>query len=404
MPINSQPIRIALCTQAAPWEGQPRSGLYNLRLAAALCDGGHRCDIFALTMKGPRFLERWVPKLAEFNARPDEYVYEGVRFHTIRGYLPHPNAVRWKIAPRFPAIAGGIFRRAFARGLESALRRSSPDVVLFHDGVSLGRLGLAVHRSLSVPWGIIEQDALELDPNTPIGREYARTLSSTRAVWYLAERYAAHARIRLGLTQAGVMFNGTLFPTPKQCMTGRPDRWKGKKITLCVGTYVPRKGHDVLVRAFAKSSGPDHLLLIVGNPPPPALSSLVRELGIGDRVEFLDYMRQEELPQYMVWADLFALTSWDEPFGMVYVEALAAETPVIMCADCGLVSQIEPGRHGWIVPVRDVEATVAALREAFAPGTDLRAMGRMGKALVEKKFTWESSARQILEAINPARA
>lgn len=390
-------MRIALCTQAAPWERQPRSGLYNLRLAAAICAAGHRCDIFALSMKGPRLLERWIPKLGEFNARPDEYVYQGVHFHTIRGYLPHPNALRWKVAPRFPRIAGGVFAGAFRRGLLAGLRAFGPDMILLHDGVSVGHLGLAMHQATAIPWGIIEQDALELHPASAMGRDYAATLNSAKAIWYLAERYARHARERLGLGQAGVMYNGTQFPTPQQCMTARPEKWKGKKLVLCVGTYVPRKGHEVLVRAFARAAVPDSVLLIVGNPPPPPLRALVQELGIADRVEFLDYMAQEELPQYMVWADIFALASWNEPFGMVYVEAMAAEAPVIMCDDCGLAPFIEQGKHGWTVPVRDVDATSAILRAAFASGCDLRAMGRMGKSLVESRFTWANSAGQILE-------
>ncbi len=350
-------------------------------------------------MSAPKVLEQFIGKAREFNARPDSYTYQGVGFHTIRGLLPHPNLLRWKIAPKHPALAGNIIRRAFSSRLLPALQNFKPDVVLLHDGVSLGRLVRHVHDTTGLPWGVIEQDALELDPASPLGRDYAATLKSAHAIWFLAERYAKHARQKLGLPQARVMFNGTQFPTHRQCTTPRPQDLQGRKIILCVGTFVPRKGHDILVRGFAKAAIPGGLLMIVGNPPPPALSQLVTELGLADRVRFIDYMAQEQLPQYMVWADLFALTSWDEPFGMVYTEALAAETPVVMCEDCGLAPFIEPGKHGWVVPVRDVEATAAALRQAFSPDCDLAAMGRNGKQLVQGRFTWENSARQLVEGL-----
>jgi glycosyltransferase involved in cell wall biosynthesis len=394
--ISTRRLRIAFCTQAAPWEGTPRSGLYNLRLAQALCAAGHDCEIFVLSLGGLRWLEPALPKLRGFNARPSHYEYRGVNFHTVRAFMPHPLTIRWRIAPRFPALAGGIIRSAFARGLEPALRDFNPDVLLCHDGVSLGRLMLRMHQRLGLPWGVVEQDALELDPGTALGRDYAKTLSSAHAVWYLAEKYAAHARNRLALPRTAVMLNGTQFPTDEQRAAPRPEKWRGKRIILCVGTFVPRKGHDVLARAFAAANLENTVLAIVGNPPPPALRSLINELGIADRVEFIDYMQQEELQQYMVWADLFALTSWDEPFGMVYVEAMSAQTPVLMCDDCGLASQITEGTHGWAVPPRDVQATATALGEAFAPSTDLAAMGRAGRTLVEERFTWETSARQIL--------
>lgn len=398
-------MRLALCTQAAPWEGQPRSGLYNLRPAAALCELGHVCEIFVLSMWGPAWAGALVPKLREFNARPDEYVYQGVKFHTVRGVLPHPNVVRWKLAPRWPGAAGWIFDRAFRKGLMERLGAFGPDAVLYHDGVSLGRLGASVHRAMGTRWGVIEQDALEPAKASALGREYAVNLRTTTSVWYLAERYARHAREQLGLHQARVMFNGTQFPTREQLSAPRPERWKGRRIILCVGTYVARKGHEVLVRAFARAGIEDGLLLIVGKPPPGPLESLVRELGLEGRVEFLDYVSQEEIPQYMVWADVFALTSWDEPFGMVYVEAMAAGRPVVMCEDCGLAPFIERGVHGWVVPVRHVEATAAALHDAFSPGRNLAEMGSRARSLVEGRFTWQNSARQVLTGLgHPERA
>lgn len=351
-----------------------------------------------------RWLEPALPKLRAFNARPDLYSYGGVDFHTIRGLMPHPLFLRWKLAPRCPALAGEVLSWAFARGLGPALREFRPDVLLCHDGVSVGRLMRRMHRRLNVPWGVVEQDALELDPASRLGRDYASTLSSAHAVWYLAEKYAHHARERLGLTRAGVMLNGTQFPTQAQRETPRPERWRDKRIILCVGTFAPRKGHEVLVRAFAEANLDNALLVIVGTPAPAPLRALIDDLRLGERVEFIDFMPQERLPQFMVWADLFALTSWDEPFGMVYVEAMAAETPVLMCDDCGLLPHITQGTHGWAVPPRDVPATTTALQRAFSPETDLCAMGRQGRTLVESRFTWVNSARQILERLETIAA
>jgi glycosyltransferase involved in cell wall biosynthesis len=117
-------------------------------------------------------------------------------------------------------------------------------------------------------------------------------------------------------------------------------------------------------------------------------------------------MSQEDLKQWMVWADLFAMPSWSEAFGLVYVEALACRTPVLMTTDCGLAPQLrlavhEPSRehHGWLVPPRNIGAVADALDDALLHPAHLEQMGSAGRDFVRRRFTWRQNAVELLAGL-----
>ena len=143
---------------------------------------------------------------------------------------------------------------------------------------------------------------------------------------------------------------------------------------------------------------------------PAPLERRIQAAGLGERIRLIPRMSQEALMQWMVWADLFAMPSWSEAFGLVYVEALACGTPVLMTADCGLAPQIglvmrdpSPDQHGWFVEPRNIGSVERALREALADRRLLSRMGRSGRGFVLDRFTWQQNARQLLAALGDPR-
>ncbi len=385
--------RVAICSLAAPWDKGHLLGVYWPFLAEGMSKFGVRAEVFHISMNLPDWGERIIPKISKFNDRPDHYIFQGLPIHVVRGYFPHPRWIRWNVAPRWPRLAGSLVRRAVEPSLFRSLRHYKPDALLFHDGVLLGQLARRVSTKLKLPWVIMERDPIDFPADGPMARYYAETLRSACAVFAGHRPSVEHMRNDFGLQNARVFHNGTLFPTPDQWSSPRPERWRGKTVVLHCGNYIKRKAHEETIRAFAEVNVPDCVLVMIGDPP-AHLKRLVSELRLQDRVEFTPWMRQHEVVQHMVWADLFVLPAPWESYGKVYTEAMASETPVIMCSDCGLAGYIQPGVHGWIVPPRDHGALVGVLREALTQA-DLKAMGRAGRQLVESRWTWENNARNI---------
>ena len=387
--------RIALITQSAPWERNPLHGSYNWQQAAAVKRNGGEMELFVPVTSAPRVVQRFSARLRAVNARPDDYEYQGVRIHAFKGYTPHPAFARWKLSSWMPGLLGKWYATLEPR-IAQAIKPFRPDVVLVHDGLLMGDLAQRVGQRVGVPYAIIEHETIDFDPATRRGRYYRQITDSAKAIFIAHEASLAQLRDKLGLSQAKLLLNGSVTATPQQLATARPAKWEGKKVVLSVGAFDPAKGHVELIKAFAEAGIDNSILVIVGSGVMrEAILATIDQADLKDRAEVLEPMPQEQLQQYMAWADLFALPSRWESFGLVFTEAMGAQTPVICTSQCGIASHLTPGVHGWIVPPGDHGALVGALREALT-SADLETMGRVGRQLVQEKFSWDNNARQLL--------
>jgi glycosyltransferase involved in cell wall biosynthesis len=153
---------------------------------------------------------------------------------------------------------------------------------------------------------------------------------------------------------------------------------------LSAGRLVWEKGHQDVLRAFAALrrvlDGTGHIdveLLVVGDGPErKRLERYARELGIADSVEFRPTVPYEDMPALYASASALVLASlptrgWEEQFGMVLVEALAAGTPVIACST-GAIPEVL-GSHGTLVAAGDWLGIAQALGDAVAGAPAQRA-------------------------------
>jgi glycosyltransferase involved in cell wall biosynthesis len=152
---------------------------------------------------------------------------------------------------------------------------------------------------------------------------------------------------------------------------------------LSAGRLVWEKGHQDVLRAFAAlrqgigvEPRPDLRLLIVGDGREGAkLRSYADELGLGEHVEFRPTIPYDEMPGLYASASALVLASlptkgWEEQFGMVLIEAMAAGTPVVACAS-GAIPEVLGGA-GSLVEPGDWRGIARALAEGPPVGaTDL---------------------------------
>ena len=144
---------------------------------------------------------------------------------------------------------------------------------------------------------------------------------------------------------------------------------------LSVGTLVPRKGHDLLLRALARLFDLDWRLTIAGSPdrdPVHAhgLIALAEELGISGHVRFAGEVTGEALETLWRGADLFALATHFEGYGMAVAESLKRGIPVVVTAG-GAAGTLVPFEAGLVCPPGDRDQLSKSLRRAIF-GTELR--------------------------------
>jgi len=178
----------------------------------------------------------------------------------------------------------------------------------------------------------------------------------------------------------------------------------GKRIVMFNGRLVPRKGTDVLLRAFAalKPDMPDAGLLLVGYGPEEAhLKELASALHVDD-VHFTGHVHLQDLPGYYACADVFVLPSWGEPWGLVINEAMAAGLPVIATDQVGAsVDLIRDGVNGYVVPACDLAALAHALRQVLGDPARAAQMGQQSAQMIAP-VNFDAAAQGVLAAIRCA--
>jgi glycosyltransferase involved in cell wall biosynthesis len=169
------------------------------------------------------------------------------------------------------------------------------------------------------------------------------------------------------------------------------------------------KGHAYLVDALAivKREFPDVRLVIVGEDDPRAswehggtftskLEDQAEQLGVADNIIFTGF--RTDVPQLLAAFDVFAHPSWEEPFGMVFLEAMAMHKPVVAWASGGAPEVIVHGETGLLAP-RESVADLAGAMIALLRDRELRTrLGTAGRQRVERLFTAEIMAERMLEA------
>jgi len=170
---------------------------------------------------------------------------------------------------------------------------------------------------------------------------------------------------------------------------------------LTVARLAPEKGHDLLLRAVAAAGEPRLRPVLVGEGPARhSLEELARSLGI--RAVFTGSRPWAEVLEAYVAADVFALLSTFEPWGVVVNEAAACGLPLVLSDLVGAAHDLlVDGENGALVPGGDVDAAARAL-SALAADPDLRAaQGARSRELVAA-WGYEPSVENLLAAVREA--
>jgi glycosyltransferase involved in cell wall biosynthesis len=166
---------------------------------------------------------------------------------------------------------------------------------------------------------------------------------------------------------------------------------------LFVGKQWERKGGPQLLEAFrlVRAERPDAELWIVGPERPPAQEHGVRFVG---RVSRAGADGEQRLGELYAGATAFAMPSLYEPFGIVFLEAMAHGLPCLASDRCAMPEIVEDGVTGYVVGARDIEALAARLLELAEPER-ARALGEAGRRRFLERFTWDAVASRIVETL-----
>lgn len=320
--------------------------------------------------------------------------------------VPLLEGYRWRaVANRSPSLSARGAARLINLGLWSIIVRGRFDVVVSYLGYRSISAWIAwVAAKVSKTPLVLTTDAHTVEPldergwKAPVKRAILpwifRSASGVFAPSTRTRRYLES----LGIDPASVFM--TPYVVDNGFFAGRADEvdrdavrdgWSvGTPDTVClfVGKLVPWKRPGDLIEALAAVDGAVAVFAGDGELR-PSLERLAKELGVDERVRFLGFVNQTELPSVYVGADVLVLPSSYEAFGVVVNEMFACGGTAIVSDACGAVGDLViDGETGLVVPV----GNIAALGDALETMTDIEHRRRMAAAAEVQLAGWDLDA------------
>ena len=161
----------------------------------------------------------------------------------------------------------------------------------------------------------------------------------------------------------------------KRCSLAEGD----EKIIMHISNFRPVKRVTDVVRAFKRilERVPARLIMIGDGPERISAVGVAKQLGIADHIRYMG--NQQNIETLLQCADLVFQPSEHESFGLVPLEAMACETPVIATASGGICEVIEHGVSGFLCEVGDIDAMAGYAVTLFTNPKRAREMGRKGR-------------------------
>lgn len=307
------------------------------------------------------------------NERTKDY-----KIKRLKTFLKFGNAA-WLLGLRNAVVEGDIIHLhyPFIGAVNPILKSKIPLIVTYHmDLVGRGWKGLffKIYTRLTLPRLIRQADKI--------------LVSSLD--------YARHGRLKEYLERYPEKFSEVPFGVEVKNKEQRTkNKWRNatnERVILFVGALDKAhyfKGVDVLLQSFKQICSlflvPCSLFIIGDGDLRPYYEKQAKELGIGDKVNFVGRVEEDKMADYYQSADVLVLPSFDksEAYGMVILEALGNGLPVI-ASDLPGVRTLIASERGRLVPPGNKEELAAALIEIFSDEEKRREMGERGRAWVEK--------------------
>lgn len=364
--------------------------IYIREVCQWLGGSGHHIDIFTCAGDGP----------------PEAKLYPNVRLITL-GEGRFADISKERLAEHLPLLARAvdlyrqdhgvgydiIHSHYWISGVVGAMIQAQwqiPHLTMFHT------LGAAKNRNGSGE----NETALRIGHEQWLASAADGIVAPSRTELENLETHYHAPRKKIAVVPCGVNLDH-FYPRPRPEARQRLGLSPDAEVVLFVGRFAPLKGLDALIEAVAalRPGRPDLQLIVAGGDGPlddatQALHRKVRRLGLEGVVRFPGRVDPSDLPDYYSAADLLALPSHYESFGLVVLEALACGTPVAATPVGAGAAVVREGHNGVSIPAPEPRAVAHALARFFDTPADQRPSPHQVRASVQA-YGWQGVADQL---------
>jgi teichuronic acid biosynthesis glycosyltransferase TuaC len=173
----------------------------------------------------------------------------------------------------------------------------------------------------------------------------------------------------------------------------------GERICISISDLVPNKGIEFNLQAISRLLQEKINLIywIIGDgPEKKRLEKQAKDFDLNGKIKFFGRLPHAQTMRILAQADFLSLPSWNEGFGIAYIEAMALGKPVIALEDEGISDIVERGQAGLLVKPRDVDSLTAAMKYLLSHPEEAREMAERGQKLVQENLTWQNNCEKTI--------
>lgn len=389
----TESMKVLFLTHSFPrYEGDV-AGNFVLRLASALGREGVDVRVVAPATAG-------VADSAQLNGTGVErFHYAPRRYETLAYGGNMAEQVRDSWSARFTMLG---FLGAEFRSAVRARREMQPDLVHAHWWFPSGLVGTWLARLSHTPLvTTLHGSDVRIARSVAMSRPAFRHVLQHSAAITAVSKWLAHEAQALVSSPAAIV---APMPVATELFTSATGTARTPGTLLFVGRLTKQKGVDLLLRALAKLPRGTTLDVVGDGDERGSLERLAGELGVRDRVRFHGSQSQRELVTFYRSASALVVPSSDEGLGLVAVEAMLCETPVVAFESGGIPDVVQHERTGLLVSERSPDALADAIERMLARDDRGAALGAAGRLHAVSTFAPESVARRYLDIYRTAIA
>lgn len=376
------------------------SGTYARKLCEKMAQAGDTVGIVTpdhRPIKGVKIFEAELPFFAAFT-----------------GHSEHPNC---KMYADLTAAEITELMAAFYKATLEAVEKFKPDIIFVHHASFFVWIANYLRVIYNIPFIVIEHGTGILNSTLdrrylPLTKDGLRRADSIICVsgdtkkWYF-KVYGRKQQNKMKVIPGGVDLELYNHLTPVKTIN-KKYHLENKKVVIFVGKLTTRKGVIYLVKAATLIKA--EIFILGSGDEKENLEKYITDNDIKN-VHMLGYFGSDfvkELKEFYCRADVLVIPSiWDEPLGLVVLEAMASGTPVVGSKKGGIPLAVKDKQNGFLVRARSAKAISEAVNKILKNPALHDKMAEAARKTVEEKFSWtliaarfEKLAKTILETNN----
>lgn len=319
-------------------------------------------------------------------------------------FTGHPEWEGCKLFADFTKNDTDVFYNDLLNSVESAIKDFKPDIIHVHHGFMPSWVSEKIKEKYQIPY-VVTIHGSELPTIEKNKLFYKKTKSSLE----MSERIFPNSSFTKKWTEEvfGEVLDKKMTVIPggvdmdkfHKVDTKKIDQELGtenKKVALFSGKLTRYKGVEYLVEAAKKIKG--EVFILGDGPERKSLEKIAKTKDIKN-IKFLGHIKDDlqKLIEIYSRADALVVPSiWEEPLGLVILEAMACETPVVATKKGGIPSAVKDGVNGLFIKSKDSENIAEKVNHLFENPTFAKNLSKGARKTVSEKFSWTSISRGFI--------